>query len=50
MIKALMAIALIMFVVLHVLKLTGHFQYEWVWVFSPLMYAYAIFLAANLRV
>lgn len=48
--RALMLIALVLFVVFHVLKLTGHFNYEWVFVFSPLMYAYAIHLAANIKV
>lgn len=42
-------IALILFIVFHVLKTMDHFRYDWIWVFAPLLYAYAIHLAASIR-
>lgn len=56
--KVLMMVSLVIFVVFYILKLTGNFhhtvngvevEYEWIWVFSPLLFFYAYALAINLR-
>lgn len=49
-IKTIMLLALVVFTVLGVLKLTGNFSYEWLWIFSPLLFGQAIILLFSLKI
>lgn len=40
--KAIIGVALVIFIVLNVLMLTDNFKYGWIWVFSPIVYGVAL--------
>ena len=50
MIKTVMLLALVVFVVFFALKLTGNFNYEWLWVFSPLLFGQAIIWLFSMKI